>query len=183
MASRDASEPTVVSIPSQEADRPSWMRIGIIAGVCFVVGVAWPRLAGIRAGPALPESALGSAPSTPPPATPSVGVAPVDAPTGSALVPALATTPSASAVRSPANGDATREGPPADSLRQGAYHSVQIEWPMAIVRDAPRDGKIVARLPKGTSVRIGPAKSGWYPIRYGEAVPNEGWVYRGAIGR
>jgi len=183
MASRDASEPTVVSIPSQEADRPSWMRIGIIAVVCFVVGVAWPRLAGVRAGPALPESAPGSGPSTPPPATPSVAVAPMDAPTGSALVAAQATAPSPSAVRSPANGDTTREGQPADSLRQGAYHSVQIEWPMAIVRDAPRDGKIVARLPKGTSVRIGSAKSGWYPIRYGEAVANEGWVYRGAIGR
>jgi hypothetical protein len=107
----------------------------------------------------------------------------MDAPTGSALVAAQATAPSPSAVRSPANGDTTREGQPADSLRQGAYHSVQIEWPMAIVRDAPRDGKIVARLPKGTSVRIGSAKSGWYPIRYGEAVANEGWVYRGAIGR
>jgi hypothetical protein len=141
-----------------------------MAVVCFVVGVAWPRLAGIRAGPSLPESAPASGASTPPAPTPSVLVTPTDAPTGSAVVvPAQATAPSASVVRSPADGDTT--------------HSVQIEWPMAIVRDAPRDGKIVARLPKGTSVRIGPAKGGWYPISYGEAFANEGWVYRGAIGR
>jgi hypothetical protein len=58
-----------------------------------------------------------------------------------------------------------------------------VEWDAAIVRDEPKSGKIVARLPRGTALRLGSIKDGWYPVKYGDGFANEGWVYRGAIGR
>jgi len=61
--------------------------------------------------------------------------------------------------------------------------TAQVVWEVALVRDAPKIGKIVARLPRGTQVRIGPAKDGWYPVQYGDAFAGDGWVFRGALGR
>jgi hypothetical protein len=58
-----------------------------------------------------------------------------------------------------------------------------VEWDVAIVRDAPKTGKIIARLPRGTTLHLGPEKDGWYPVKYGESFSSDGWVYRGAIGR
>ncbi len=58
-----------------------------------------------------------------------------------------------------------------------------VEWEMAIVRDAPKTGKVVARLQRGTALRVGSAKDGWYPVKYGDGYASDGWVYRGAIGR
>jgi hypothetical protein len=62
--------------------------------------------------------------------------------------------------------------------------TAQVEWEVAIVRDAPTTGgKVLARLPRGTPLHLGSAKDGWYPVKYGEAFGSEGWVYRGAIGK
>jgi len=47
-----------VHIPTPEADRPSWLRVGVIALVGFALGVAWPKLAGVRLGPSAPAEAL-----------------------------------------------------------------------------------------------------------------------------
>jgi hypothetical protein len=47
-----------VHIPSPEADRPSWLRVGVIALIGFALGVAWPKLAGVRLGPSAPAEAL-----------------------------------------------------------------------------------------------------------------------------
>lgn len=58
-----------------------------------------------------------------------------------------------------------------------------VAWEVALVRDTPRTGGVVARLPRGTKVKIGTAKDGWFLIRYGEGHTREGWVYRGAIAR
>jgi len=58
-----------------------------------------------------------------------------------------------------------------------------IGWDVALVRDIPKTGGVVARLPRGTKVKIGPAKDGWYSIKYGDAFGSEGWVHRGALGR
>jgi len=58
-----------------------------------------------------------------------------------------------------------------------------VEWAVAIVRDAPREGKVIARLQRGTALRIGSPKGGWYPVQFGDGFSSEGWVYRGAIGR
>src|SRR5580692_10159420 len=51
MPLRKADGPLTVHVPPPGADRPSWMGVGAIAVAGFVIGVAWPRLAGIRLGP------------------------------------------------------------------------------------------------------------------------------------
>jgi hypothetical protein len=58
-----------------------------------------------------------------------------------------------------------------------------VQWDAAIIRDAPRTGKVLARLPRGTTLRVGTVSDGWYPVKYGEKYASEGWVVRGAIGR
>jgi hypothetical protein len=65
----------------------------------------------------------------------------------------------------------------------GALKAAQVEWEVALVRDNPKTGKVIARLPRGSQVRVGPVKDGWYPVTYGSGYSSEGWVYRGAIGR
>lgn len=52
--------PMSVSIPPQGADRPSWMRVGVLALIGFVVGVAWPKIAGVKIGPTVPSDILAS---------------------------------------------------------------------------------------------------------------------------
>jgi hypothetical protein len=42
---------------------------------------------------------------------------------------------------------------------------------------------LVTRLPRGTKVKVGTRKDGWFQIKFGEGFTSEGWVYRGAIGR
>ncbi len=54
MSSRDLPR---VELPSPEEDRPAWGRVGVIAVLGFLVGVAWPRLAGISLGPNPPADA------------------------------------------------------------------------------------------------------------------------------
>jgi len=56
-------------------------------------------------------------------------------------------------------------------------------WEVAIVRDAPRTGQVLARLPRGTKVNLGTAQDGWFKVKYGADFSSDGWVYRGAIGR
>lgn len=57
-----------------------------------------------------------------------------------------------------------------------------IRWENATVRDAPRTGQIVAQLPRGTKVKIGTAKDGWYPVKFGDGFAREGWIHRSAFG-
>lgn len=59
----------------------------------------------------------------------------------------------------------------------------QVAWEVALVRDAPKTGGLVSRLPRGTKVKVGASKDGWYQIKFGDGFANDGWVYRGAIGR
>ncbi|MFW5739637.1 MAG: SH3 domain-containing protein [Myxococcota bacterium] len=49
------SDLPVVDVPDQKSDRPVWTKVGIIAVIGFVIGIAWPRLAGIQLGPTPPE--------------------------------------------------------------------------------------------------------------------------------
>ena len=62
-----ARVPTQIRLPQPNADRPGWGRVGIVAVLGFAVGIAWPRLAGVRLGPNAPgESATSSeAPAAP----------------------------------------------------------------------------------------------------------------------
>ncbi len=50
----------------------------------------------------------------------------------------------------------------------------------ANLRDTPKDGKIVAKLPQGTRVKLLEQKDDWYLV---ESKKGKGWVYRQAIGR
>lgn len=75
-------------------------------------------------------------------------------------------------------------GPPQGAVRPTANGEVPIMWEVAIVRDKPRTGQVVARLPRGTNVRLGSGQDGgWYQVQYGDAFGSEGWLYRAAIGK
>jgi hypothetical protein len=84
-------------------------------------------------------------------------------------------------------GSPASSGAPATSAAPSAARvasdATQVVWDVAIVRDVPKTGKVVARLQRGTTLQIGPVKDGWYPVKFGEGFADEGWVYRGAIGR
>ncbi len=298
MFSRKAEAPFSVHVPAPAEDRPSWTRVGVIALIGFVVGVAWPKLAGVRLGPSVPETAAATAtasssapapeapanaaapsassvaaiaaipaPSTPAPAPPSVTVSrgtvfacknaagdslkggDCDSPSLDAVVmPRLRKLtdcadaaqasgklhftvradfarsaisvdlgrnpgfPGADAILACAKADVTGASPgsaPHDNPRYSISYTVtfgssgggqaaasasspaahgpadatQVVWDVAIVRDAPKTGKVVARLQRGTTLQFGPAKDGWYPVKFGDGFASEGWVYRQAIGR
>jgi hypothetical protein len=282
--------------------------VGVIAAIGFVIGVAWPRLAGVRLGPSVPEVATASAAAsatpppeavaaqtaTAPPAPPSAGVpAAVVAAVPSAAAPAPATVnvgrgvvfgckssdgdslkggdcgslPGLDAVIQPrlhkladcpeaagasgklhlvvhldfprggvgvdlgrghgvsspdallacaktAMSGAGLGGVPHDNPKYSVAYTVtfagegsaapsasastsarpaaggdaaegtaQVVWEVAIVRDAPKTGKVVARLQHGAELHLGAAKDGWYPVKFGDGFTSDGWVYRGAIGR
>jgi hypothetical protein len=57
MLTIDSMAPAV-QIPTREADRPHWLRVGLIAILGFAIGVAWPKIAGVRLGPSAPAEAL-----------------------------------------------------------------------------------------------------------------------------
>ncbi len=59
----------------------------------------------------------------------------------------------------------------------------EIAWDSAIVRDAPKTGTIVGRIPKGAKVKSGTYRDGWYNVHFGDGFSQEGWIYKGAIGR
>jgi hypothetical protein len=303
-----AARPSV-QIPTASDDRPSWKKVGAIAAVGFVVGVVWPRIAGVRLGPSVPDatpSATASAepvPSAVVPTSPSsTGTATAPAPPAGAAPSAPGAASSQSATESvevavahgsvssceTAAGDVLKGGqcgglggldaivmprlrklarcrapsassgklrfdvaldfargsmavdlgrgranPSADSLlacartevsgasiaaiehehprytvaywvglngsrtsapaatiseplltpASSAESAAQVEWEVAIVRDVPKTGKVVARLQRGATVHIGTPKDGWYPVQYGDGYASAGWVYRGAIGR
>jgi hypothetical protein len=331
MFSPKAEAPLAVRVPGAADDRPSWMKVGVIAAVGFIAGIVWPRVAGVRLGPAVPEGAsasVASASAEPGGQAPSERSARVvetepqggSVPAAPAAVVASAVTPASSGAEAPSSGPAagpltvghgavfackTSDG---DSLKgtacgaipgfdalvvqrlrkladcpeasgaNGVLHVIvhpdfargtvgvelgrgqsvsspepllacaradvagvnlsgiahdnprysvsyrvvfgtgdvagassaarvenasagsaprpsshvqdeppsegtaQIVWEVALVRDAPK-GKIVARLQRGSSVRVGPVKDGWYPVKYGDGFAADGWIYRGALGR
>ena len=296
MLSRRADGPLTVQIPGPREDRPSWMKVGIIAAIGFAIGIAWPKLTGIRLGPSVPESASASrvaaggqcrAPCCTRPVGrgssrcasrlrrrslgPSVNV-------GHGFVFACKTADGDSlkrgecgslsgidnlvlprlrklaecadaanvsgklhlvvnadfargtlgvelgrnqAISSPdallvcAKADlsgvslaglthdnpryslayqvmfgaagatpvASASTPTAHAVAESADGTAQVVWDVAIVRDAPKSGRVLARLQRGTTLHAGAVKDGWYPVKYGDGFTSDGWVYRGAIGR
>jgi hypothetical protein len=326
MALRNAlPDSPAVHVPSSGADQPSWGRVAVIAAIGFAIGVAWPRLAGIRPGPSVPETAASApaasasvataAASAPSPvlagpsasvaarveAAPTPGNAPivqqsaaasnVHASVSHGFVSSCRTTegetlkgsdcgdlagldgvvlprlrklsecPAAAEANgklhltmhvdfargslsadvgrgknvgnaegllacaktaladatvggihhesarynvayvvtlsggSGGSGSSAGDGTPAAEVAAPAAASAtasrpsssdgtaQVEWEVALVRDAPKTGKVLARLQRGTTLKIGPVSDGWYPVKYGDDFASEGWVYRGAIGR
>jgi hypothetical protein len=303
--SRSPSQLTV-NVPSEGADRPSWVKVGVIAVVGFAVGVVWPRLAGIRPGPSAPgESASASAraPEVPgagapaalasaSPAAATAAGAPSAGASGEAPVPMNNAPPAVLVAHGNVVSCKTTEGEslkgaekcgtlpqfdglamprlkklaycpqahgasgklsvvfsldftrnkinfvfgksstidnrdsidqclresllnvslnavahdnplyavfynvtftPRDSAAAAGAASAEMEpsgpqtaqvgWEVAIVRDAPRTGAVVARLQRGTKVRVATMQDGWYRVKYGSDFGSEGWLYRGAIGK
>jgi hypothetical protein len=64
-----------------------------------------------------------------------------------------------------------------------ATGEARVGWDVALVRDVPKTGAVVARLPRGTTVKLGVVKDGWYAIKYGDGFASEGFVHRGAVER
>jgi hypothetical protein len=307
MPLRKADGPLTVHVPPAGADRPSWMGVGAIALAGFVIGVAWPRLAGVRMGPSVPEATSATVAESASPPAGSTGPRATGMPAVPAALPAsaapVAPAPAVAMAAGPRvavshgsifsckttsgdvqkgsdcgglsgldalvlprlrkladcsdaastvgklnlvvradfgrdalrvdlgrdHGVATADGllvcaktalasasldgiahdhprysvayavtfagstvaapapvtPPAPTPAPAAASdgTAQVEWEVAIVRDVPKTGKVLARLERGTSVHVGPVKDGWYPVKYGDGFASDGWVYRGAIGR
>jgi hypothetical protein len=306
----EKDRPLAVELPRADQDRPQWIKVGVIAAVGFAVGIAWPRLAGVRLGPTAPGDAPPAASAVPnEPAAPRApdsagGAAP--AVLSSAPAPAATAEPVASAVPSgpphvtvarPAilgckteDGESLKGGsacgglPGFDALARPRVQRVKdcsaaegatgklsvvmgvdftnnrinveigksstvsnvesigacvkqqfagvslgaldhthprytiaynatlgapeqaaaggqapaptgsapvsmdaptasVVWEVAIVRDTPRTGQVVARLQRGSKIRVGQGQDNWYRVRYGSGYTSEGWVYRGAIGK
>jgi hypothetical protein len=328
--------PLAIDVPSPERDKPAWVKVGVIAAVGFVVGIAWPRLVGVRLGPSAPgESAAAASASA------ATGGRAPDAPPGSAAAKAngaaggmanasaaSATTTTAAAVALPpkivvtkgtvltcktsdgekksgkecgavagldllvrdklkgiatcggvegqtgkfailANADfksgrfwyevnkgatvqnidaitaclknafhgqavtnvphehprytvsytavlsaekeeasaankaktakddkaekadktektadkTTEKGDEENKPAPAVAGEANVAWEVALVRDAPKVGAVVARLPRGTKVKLGAMKDGWYAVKFGDDFSTDGWVYRGAVGR
>ncbi len=62
-----------------------------------------------------------------------------------------------------------------------ASGSATVSWQVALIRDAPKDGKRIARLLRGTRVVVTGRKGNWYRVKFG-AHDTQGWVYKAAIG-
>ncbi len=56
-----------------------------------------------------------------------------------------------------------------------------VSWDVAIIRDKPKDGAIVARILRGTRVVVSGRQDDWYRVKY-DAKGSEGWVFKTAIG-
>ncbi len=325
--------PLAVEVPTPDRDSPAWVKVGVIAAVGFVIGVAWPRVMGVKLGPSAPgeaaaaaasaaasAKAAGRAPEAPPASVnaksgagvPSSSAVTMGSGAASAVVPSgppqvsvqrgsviacktsdgeskkgkecgalggldnvvpphlrkLATcsaaegqtgklsfvatavfpsgglswdvgksstvgnlegitnclkthfsgvtatgvahehnrytvaynvtfAPAAIEAAAPAKADKADKNAKdsADSTDKNAKEDksdapaaapggeASVGWEVALVRDIPKTGAVVARLPRGSKVHLGVMKDGWYAIKYGDAFANDGFVYRGAIGR
>ena len=81
------------------------------------------------------------------------------------------------------NGGSQTPSTPSTPAADVAADTAQVVWEVAIVRDAPRTGQVVARLQRGTAVKLAQGQEGWYRVKYGASFSNDGWVYRGAVGK
>ena len=296
--------PLRIDLPARDRDAPSWIKVGVIAAVGFLVGVAWPRLAGVKIGPSAPSETSASssaaktarAPEAPPASVTAKASAVASAP--ASAVPA-ATPPQVAVQRGAVltckteDGEA-KKGKECGSVAQldavvmhrlrkvascsaaegqtgklsfivnadfasgrlgwdvGKSSSVgnvegvttclktifqgaslsgvahdnpkytvaytatlstesgkgddakedanakskddkpvdvapgsegTVAWEIALVRDVPKTGQVVARLPRGSKVKLGSQKEGWFAIKYGDGFTSDGWVYRGALGK
>jgi hypothetical protein len=77
--------PLKVEIPAASQEQPVWSRVGIVGIVGFVIGIAWPKVAGIKIGPSVPTDLRATAEAVAPKsAAPPAVSAPAAAPAASA---------------------------------------------------------------------------------------------------
>jgi hypothetical protein len=91
MAKKDP--PLKVEIPRPGAQEPAWSRVGIIGAAGFLIGIVWPKIAGVQIAPGVPEDLR---------AQPEVAAA-APAPSAAALAPALASSAPLAAPAAPSN--------------------------------------------------------------------------------
>lgn len=89
--------PLEVDIPRPGADQPVWSRVGIIAFAGFALGIAWPKLAGVKVGPSVPSDLAAKVEATAGPSASAAAPPPSAAPAapGSAALAASASADSA----------------------------------------------------------------------------------------
>lgn len=105
-------------------------------------------------------------------------------PAAEPLAPAPTTpgTPAAPAPATPVAATPDAELPTAvQLLRMPAMSQTVVAWHAAIVRESPRTGAIVARVPQNTPIEIIDRRGSWYAIRWERT--HVGWTYRDAIGQ
>lgn len=303
-----AERPLQIDIPGPTEGRPIWSKVGLVAALGFMIGIAWPRLAGVRIGPGVPSDARPAAEAS---ASSSASAAPsgAPAPSGSSAQPAPPASSGAAAAEAPATGgvvvgpgkiqrcfdkkgkkqescgelqidpivvpklrelhkcasaiglegkmnvgfevhfekkevhvtrgkkntlpsstvqgvlqcaakemanlpledvphkwarytlayqltfvkagkppeepkgaagDADDEKPAGQTTSEtGVTGSAVVGWDTALLRKDPKDGEVVARLVRGTKVKLVGRQNDWYKVESGNKV---GWVYRGSIG-
>lgn len=91
-----------VEVPDRGRDRPAWGKVGVIALLGFVIGVAWPRVAGVRLGPKAPGEGAQAAASASASAAPGRAADPGTAQPSAALTQA----PASATAASPASANA-----------------------------------------------------------------------------
>ena len=313
--------PLTIDLPAPGRDHPSWVKVGIIAAVGFVIGVAWPRVMGVRLGPSAPGEAAAAAAAAasasgapgktaPAPAvvvaskpSASVAVAPVPSAAGGGqpnvsvqkgsvlgckgedgenkkgkdcgavgsldqmVAPRLKKLSTCGAAEgqngklsfviqadfaqnrmswdigksstvtnteglttclktifqgvvltgmahenprytvayavtfAPGAEDKTADkkaddtsAKPADTTTKpsettkttentSAGGEAIVSWEVALIRDTPKTGTVIARLPRGSKVKLGSSKDGWYAIQYGDGFASNGYVYHSALGK
>lgn len=132
-----------------------------------------PTTAAPTASPSAAPSVLSAAPAT--------RVTPPAAPTASGASASASATPGASASASPASTaspSAAASGYPVAMLVRP--EPAQVAWVRAVLRDAPRTGVIVGRVPSGETVTVLARSGAWWRVRWNTL---EGWTYGEAIGR
>jgi hypothetical protein len=107
-----SERPLTVEIPRPGAEQPVWSRVGFVAVAGFVVGIAWPMLAGRKIGPAVPADLRAQVESS---AAPSASAAPrassAAAPSGSASAGPAASTSADAEAAPPSNQEMVVIGP------------------------------------------------------------------------
>lgn len=76
------------------------------------------------------------------------------------------------------NGDEPAKGD--DAQEEKSLGRATVTQDRALVREAPKTGKVVVRLVQGTRVKLVEQQGDWYKI---ESSKGKGWVYRQAIGK
>jgi hypothetical protein len=116
----DKESPLAVDVPRAAEDRPSWVKVGVIAAVGFGIGILWPRIAGVRLGPSAPGDTPPAAGA--PPIAPRGPEAPASdhAPAVLASAPGLSQEARTSASAVPSAAASAAQGPPHVVVSRGA---------------------------------------------------------------
>jgi hypothetical protein len=80
--------PLEVEIPRPGSEKPAWSRVGIIGIAGFMLGIAWPRVAGYKVGPSVPSDLAAKMEATAAPSgSAAAAAATPPSPSGSAASP------------------------------------------------------------------------------------------------